>query len=437
MVRAVPGIRRDPLAFLASVVERYGDLVAFPMPRAPVLLVNTVAGARRVLVDNHGGYSKQTIQYGALSLVTGIGLLTADGEQWRHRRRIAQPAFHHSRLDSVAERALLAAECVRAGVPGGGGVIDVDAAALTATLDVVGHALFGGAVAGQGQDVVRAVLEALDVVVRRARTPVPVPAWAPSPGNRRRQRSVTTLDAACGRAVAQRRAAGVGEQDGDLLALLLRAADGGALTPAEVRNELVTMVIAGHETVASALTWTLHLLASHPDARARLHRELDEVLAGRAPGWADLVRLRWTRAVVDESLRLFPPAWVVTRRATAPDVVDDVEVPAGTLVILSPWLLHRRREVFREPSAFDPARFLGDAARAVPRGAYVPFGAGPRLCIGREFALVETVLMVAALLRDLDVEPLGEPRVDASVTLRPHDGLRLRIAPRPHPRPTT
>ncbi|MFC5999526.1 cytochrome P450 [Quadrisphaera sp. GCM10027208] len=432
MVRAVPAIRRDPLAFLAGLVGRYGDLVAFPMPRTPALLANTVPAARRVLVERHAGYTKRTAQYGALSLVTGTGLLTADGEEWRHRRRIDQPAFHHSGLEEVASQAVAAAQRVRARVPAGGGVVDVDAAVLQATLEVVGRTLFGGAVAQDGERVVAAVLEALDVVVSRVRTPAVVPAAVPTPRNRRLARAVRTLDQAAADVVAHRRQAGVRDGDGDLLALLLRAADAGELTATQVRDELVTMVIAGHETVASAISWTLHLLATHPGEQARVHAELDEVLGGRAPAWADLPALARTRAVLDESLRLYPPAWVVSRRAVVDDEIDGVAVPAGTLVIISPWLLHRRPDVFADPEAFRPDRFLGDAARTVPRGAYLPFGAGPRLCIGRDFALVESVLVLAELLRDHAVLPVPGHRVraEALVTMRPHGGLPLRVLPR-------
>lgn len=432
MVRAVPAIRRDPLAFLAGLVGRHGDLVAFPMPRTPVLLANTVPAARRVLVERHAGYTKRTAQYGALSLVTGTGLLTADGEEWRHRRRIDQPAFHHSGLEEVASQAVAAAQRVRARVPAGGGVVDVDAAVLQATLEVVGRTLFGGAVAQDGERVVAAVLEALDVVVSRVRTPAVVPAAVPTPRNRRLARAVRTLDQAAADVVAHRRQVGVRDGDGDLLALLLRAADAGDLTATQVRDELVTMVIAGHETVASAISWTLHLLATHPGEQARVHAELDEVLGGRAPAWADLPALARTRAVLDESLRLYPPAWVVSRRAVADDEIDGVAVPAGTLVIISPWLLHRRPDVFADPEAFRPDRFLGDAARTVSRGAYLPFGAGPRLCIGRDFALVESVLVLAELLRDHAVLPVPGHRVraEALVTMRPHGGLPLRVLPR-------
>jgi cytochrome P450 len=225
------------------------------------------------------------------------------------------------------------------------------------------------------------------------------------------------------------------EDAGDVLALLLRSADAeGGLTEREVRDELVTLVIAGHETVASCLTWALHLLAENPAVQDRLAGELESLPGDRPLRPDDLRALAFTRAVVDEALRLFPPAWVITRRALAPDVVEGVDVPAGTLVIVSPWLLHRRAESWPDPLRFAPERFLaGGAAQGPPRGDYIPFGAGPRLCIGRDVALVQAVLILATLLRGRRVvraPGIPAPRVDALVTLRPHGGLPLRLLPR-------
>jgi cytochrome P450 len=438
MLRAVPAIRRDPLAFLERTVHRHGDLVAFPMPRTPVLLVNTPTGARHVLQDNHRGYGKRTVQYGALGLVTGAGLLTADGDLWRRRRRIAQPAFHHGHLDAVAEQAAAAGSALAArwsAAPGG--CVDVDRAALHTMLEVVGRTLFAADLAADGERVVEAVDAALQAVVVRARSPLPavLPGWLPTPSQRRLRRAVATLDDACLGVVRRRRAAGLAESDTDVLALLLRAADAeGGLSEREVRDELVTLVIAGHETVASCLTWTLLLLARHPDVQDRLAAELAALPPGRDPGWADLAVLPWTRAVVDEALRLYPPAWVITRRALAADVVDGVAVPADTLVVLSPWLLHRRAESWPDPLRFDPERFAATGAGRGPiRGDYVPFGAGPRLCIGRDVALVQAVLILATLLRGRRVvrpDAAEAVHVDALVTLRPRGGLPLRLLPR-------
>ncbi|HEX5510552.1 MAG TPA: cytochrome P450, partial [Actinomycetales bacterium] len=258
-----------------------------------------------------------------------------------------------------------------------------------------------------------------------------------TPGNRAVRRANSALDGASARLVAERRSA-TGQRDDDLLGLLLAAVDEELIDPRQLRDELVTMVIAGHETVATSLAWTLHLLATHPEAQQRLHAELDEVLGaargGREPAWADVGKLRWTRAVVDESLRLYPPAWVVSRKSVAEDVIDEIPVPAGTLVIISPWLLHRREQDWPQPEVFDPTRFLDRDNRAAG-GSYLPFGAGPRLCIGRDFALVEAVLMLAALMRSHSVAPVGEHAdepvgVDALVTMRPRGGLPLRLLSR-------
>ncbi len=198
----------------------------------------------------------------------------------------------------------------------------------------------------------------------------------------------------------------------------------------------MTLVIAGHETVASALSWTLLLLADHPVVQQRLHDELDAALPdGGAPAWADLARLPYTRAVVDEALRLFPPAWVLTRRAERDDVVCGVALPAGSLVVISPWLVHRRATEWPQPLVFDPGRFAAERS-TTPRGSYLPFGVGPRLCIGRDFAVVEAVLVLATVLRGhrvtlpRDGGQAQRPRVEASVTLRPRGGLPLVLTRR-------
>jgi cytochrome P450 len=428
MLHDMTAIRRDPLGYLERTVARHGDLVAFPLPRTPVLLVNSPEGARRVLQDNHRGYGKRTVQYAALGLVTGAGLLTADGELWRRHRRIAQPGFHHGRLAAVATSAAIAGARLRERWDAEG-IMDVDRATLRATIEVVGSTLFAADLLDVGERLVEAVDAALQVVVRRARSPLPaiLPGWLPTPSGRRLRNALHTLDDACAVLVARRRATGVGEADADVLALLLRAADDlDGLDDREVRDELVTLVIAGHETVASCLTWTLHLLSEHPVVQDRLAADLAEHPHGGP----------WTRAVVDEALRLYPPAWVVTRRAVEDDVVAGVAIPAGTLVLLSPWLLHRREADWPDPERFDPSRFLEHR----PPGGYLPFGAGPRLCIGRDVALVQTVRILAELLRDRRVvRPAGAPavRVDALVTLRPRSGLPLALvastpaAPRP------
>jgi cytochrome P450 len=437
LVRAIPAIRRDPLAYLAQTVEQFGDLVSFPLPRTPVLLVNDPAAARQVLADNHRGYGKQTIQYSSLAVVTGSGLIVADGPEWKRRRRLSQPAFHHGELAGVAGQSAAAAAQLAAewaGAPAG--VIEVAGATVRMSLRIVGRTLFDTDLAGSGEQLVDAVATALDAVVARARSPLPA---AQLRSRARLRRAVATIDRTSAAVIYGRRSRG-GAGD-DLLGMLLRStgsADG--LSDREIRDELVSLVIAGHETVASSLTWALWLLADDLDrggaAQTRLHAELDQVLTGRAdgPGWSDLPELRFTRAVMDEALRLFPPVWLITRRALAADRIGGVQVPAGTLVILSPWLLHRREDGWAEPTRFDPDRFLAEGGDRLTRsGDYLPFGTGPRLCIGRDFALVETVLVLATLLRRhrvLTVPGCPAPQPEAGVTLKPRSALPLRLVAR-------
>lgn len=436
MLRAFSAIRRNPLDYLDSVWHQYGDVVQFPIPRPPSYLINDPDGVRRVLVTNSRAYGKDTIQYRSLSLVTGEGLLVADTEAWRRQRPLVQPAFHHETLEHVVSHVDVAVQRLARdwqSLPAGN-VVDVDTAMMTTALEVVGHALFGTDLSADAQRLAEATLTALDVVVARARVPITPPAWVPTPGNRRLQGAVRELDAAVARMIAERRAR-PDDAPEDMLDLLLAARDdtGRGLTPVEVRDQIVTFIVAGHETVASALSWAWALLAEHPHVQRALQDESDSVLAGRPPTFADYARLPYSRAVLDEVMRLYPPAWLVTRRVLAADTLGGREIPAGAVLILSPWLLHRHPGVWRDPERFDPTRFLDGSA---DRTAFIPFGAGPRQCIGRDFAYVEGVLILAAMAGRFDVTfPDGgrRPSADPLVTVRPVGGVSLRVTPRVTP----
>jgi cytochrome P450 len=431
LARGFRGIRSDPLTFLEQTQSRYGDLVAFPVPGPPTLLLGDPEAVRHVLQGNAGNWSKATRQYSSLATVTGPGLLAVSNDGWLGRRRVAQPAFHHSRLDligaSVAEAGRRMVDSW-AGLAAAGELVDVDKLSMQVTLDVVGRTLFDHDLADVTDELVRATDEAAELIVAQGRS-LPWPWWMPTSVNRRLRVSVESLDDICRRLVVDRRARGVSGRDTDLLGLLVAA----GLPDDAIRDELVTMVVAGHETVASALTWTLMLLAEHPEAQRRLRDE------ARTAGYWTPLRLReqlpWTRAVIDESLRLFPPGWVLSRKAAEADSVGGQAVPAGTLAIISPWLLHRNARSWPDPREFRPKRFLDEPAMNA-RPDYLPFGLGPRLCIGRDFALVELTILLVELLRVHAVElPSGwkRPVCNAFVTLRPRGGLRLVIRRWPEP----
>ena len=344
---------------------------------------------------------------------------------------MVQPGFHRAGLDDVARHTVRAAQAQARAMTAAPGPVDVDEAMMRAALQVVGAALFSTDLSGQAGQLVPAVLTALDRVVQRARSPWLPPEWAPTPGNRKLRAARQTIDATVADMVRQRRRRG--EPGTDVLGMLLgehlQAIDEEQLRG--VRDEVVTLLIAGHETVASALTWTWHLLTTHPEAYARLLAEVDAL--GAVPrGMADLAALPYTRAVFDEALRLYPPAWIITRTAAEPDLLGGYPIARGTLILISTYAVQRDPALWTDPDSFVPERWLDGGERG-PRWSYLPFGAGIRQCIGKDFALVEGVLMLATLAQQLVVRrPAGvpDPAVQALVTLRPRGGLPREIHPR-------
>jgi len=429
MARAFRSVRADPLTFLDTATRRWGDTVAFPVPGPPALLLNDPADVRHVLQTGARRWSKQTVQYAALARVTGPGLLASAEPSWLDHRRLAAPAFHHQRLASVSGEVEAVVDAVVAehlGATFAGGVVDVAALTHRIGLAAVGRALFSADLSSHAQRLLDATSDAATLVVRLGRSVLPTAWWAPTPTNVRLAATRRRLDVISADLIAQRRGRGApqGAHGDDLLGLLL---DSG-LPDQAIRDELVTMVIAGHETVAAALAWTLMLVAEDRSAQDRLRAEV-AAHDGPVGLMGHRERLPWTRAVVDEALRLFPPAWAISRRSTAPDVLAGREVPAGTLAIVSPWLVHRRADEWADPLAFRPERFLDTSG---PTPGYLPFGQGPRLCIGREFALGEMVIVLSRLLRAyrLDV-PAGwsRPAPRAQVAVHPAGGMPLLLRP--------
>ncbi len=429
MARAFRSVRRDPLTFLERVSAQYGDRVSFPVPGAPALLVSDPDEVRHVLQASARNWDKRTVQYGALARVTGQGLLASAEPSWIEHRRTAAPAFHHQRLEAVSTEVRAAADAALVtGLadlrPGHGRVVDVARLTHRVGLDAVGRALFSADLSGHAQQLLDATSNAAELVVRLGRSILPTARWAPTPTNLRLRLTRRRLDAITAHLVAERRArggaAGAAAHGDDLLGLLLDS----DMADVEVRDELVTMVIAGHETVAGALTWTLMLLAEHPEVQERTRAEL----AGLASPVSLLDhrdRIPWTRAVIDEALRLYPPAWAISRRSIGPDVLGGTEVPAGTLAIISPWVVHRRHDLWPEPLAFRPERFLDPAAA---RSGYLPFGLGPRLCIGRDFAIGEMAVVLDRLLATHRVglpPDWRRPRPQAQVAVHPEGGMPL------------
>lgn len=432
MLRDFSLIRRNPLEFLFKTWRSHGDVVQFPIPKPPTYLINSPTGVRQVLVNNAKNYDKSTIQYRALSLVTGSGLLTANTDLWRERRPIIQPAFHQKVLDNLIPVTNRAAERMLHDIERevSGSVTDIDQFMLNASLEVVGEFLFGSDLSDDANAITAATLEALEIVIKRARVPLSPPQAIPTPGNRVLKRSLRTLDDAVSSIVKSRE--GINstanpDEVSHLVDLLLVANSDGQIDRDAIRDEIVTFIIAGHETVASALSWSVALLAMHPEKQARI---AEEARAARGETLdSKIAQLPYTQAVFNETLRLYPPAWLITRKAQGADRIDGHDIPAGALVITSPALLHRHPDIWSDPDAFMPERFLD----SYPRESFIPFGAGLRQCIGKDFAYVEGVIMLAGLCERLEfVFPAGQglPASDPLVTIRPEGGVKVRATRR-------
>jgi cytochrome P450 len=368
----------------------------------------------------------------------GQGLATSDGALWRTQRRLVQPAFHRERLAGLAETITTATHAMLArwaphaatGTP-----LDMLAEMTRLTGEVIVRALFGTALPeAVGRTMFADFATVTGYLRRHMLTLTPWGAWLPTPGRRQFQAALARLDHLVGQHIQARRQQG--GDHGDLLALLLAARDpatGAGMAPQQLRDEVMTLLFAGHETTALALTWTWDLLARHPAVAERLRRDVAAVLAGRMPTVADLPHLPYLRMVLEEALRLYPPAWMIARAARADDVIGGYPIPAGTTVFLSPYLTHRHPDVWPEPERFDPERFGAERAAARPPGAYFPFAAGPRACLGAPLAMLEAQLIVAQVIQAYDVALVGgQPVVpQPRLTLRPRHGVPMVVRGRP------
>lgn len=415
MLRNIKNITSDPLTYLEGTWKEFGDIIQFPIPKPATYLVSSPEGAREVLVNQHNETSKRTLQYDNLSLVTGEGLLTADTQAWRPRRRMLQPAFHK-------EMIALSSRNIEAGLAKldsqwqqltseGSAIVDMDHAMMSLALEITCGALFGVNVDDDVDEITAATLTALHGVVSRARNPISMPLAIPTPANLRMKRAIKRLDKAVDAILISRETNKLPDEAPirDMLDVLLDPDLETPLTKQQIRDEIATFIVAGHETVASALTWAWHLLVTNPNELKKLKAD---------PERAHLV--------FDESLRLYPPAWIITRRTLSDLTVDNVLIPKNSLVIVSPWLVHRNPNAWENPNSFIPDRF----ASGTPQLGYIPFGAGARLCIGKEMARLEGSQILAHIAKTWDIEAIHNSPIpiDASVTLRPESGMPVRIS---------
>jgi cytochrome P450 len=427
----VTRFRKDPPRFLLGIAERYGDFSYFRLGRQNVYLANHPDLIREVLVNQQHKFIKSRVLQRSKALL-GEGLLTSEAPLHTRQRRLVQPAFHRGRLASYAETMIAYAARARdQWRPGETRDTAVDMMRLT--LAVVAKTLFNADVEQEAQEIGEALNEVLHLFELVMMPFSELIEKLPLPSVRRFQRAKARLDATIYRIIDERRASG--EDHGDLLSMLLLAQDeegGGGMSDEQVRDESLTLFLAGHETTANALTWTWYLLSQHPEVEARFHRELDEVLGGRLPAPGDFAQLRYTEMLFSESLRLYPPAWGVGRMVKTAAEVGGFALDPGSIVLMSPYVMHRHPRYYPDPNRFDPQRWTAEEKAARPRFAFFPFGGGARVCIGEHFAWMEGVLMLAAIGQRWRLRLAAGHPVDhrALITLRPKYGMRMVVESR-------
>ena len=426
-------MRRDPLAFLTKLAREYGDVSRVRLGRIDLHLLNRPDWIRDLLVTHAASFHKGRGLERAKRLL-GQGLLTSEDPVHRRQRRMIQPAFRHERIASYGAVMVEHGERFAAGWRVGE-TRDVSLEMSRLTLAIVGRTLFDADVESEADEIGEALTETVALFRKSLTLPfAEVFDRLPLPGNRRFVRAKARIDATIARMIAERRRSS--EERSDLLSLLLAASDpegdGGRMSDAQVRDEAVTLLLAGHETTANALAWTWYLLSQNPEVERKLHAEIDAVLGGRAPAVTDLPRLAYTEMVLAESMRLFPPAWIIGRRALSDYQAGGYAIPRRSIIVASQWVTQRDPRYFPDPERFDPERFRPEAKAARPKFAYFPFGGGPRVCIGEGFAWMEGVLLLGTIAQRwrLRLEP-GQDIVPApSITLRPKNGLRMVLESR-------
>ena len=418
----------NPLDFFTRLARTYGDVTSYRMAGEQLFLVNEPRLIRDVLVTHNRNFTKSRGLERSKRLL-GQGLLTSEGAMHLRQRRLMQPAFHRDRIAGYGDLMVGYADRMRQGWADGA-TADIAREMNRLTLSIVGKTLFDVDVEQQAAavgDALTAVMESFWMMMLPF---AEVLERLPVPKLRRARMARARLDAIIYRMIADRRASG--RDHGDLLSMLLTAQDedeGGGMTDQQVRDEAMTIFLAGHETTANALTWTWYLLGSAPDVEAKLHAELDRVLHGRLPTMKDLGALSYVERVVTEAMRLYPPAWIIGRRAIAEYQLGDYVVPPRSILVMSPYIMHRDPRFYADAERFDPDRWTPEFRAALPKFAYFPFGGGPRQCIGESFAWMELILVVATIAqqRQLRLVP-GHPVVPQPlITLRAKHGMRMTI----------
>ncbi|MBC8162889.1 MAG: cytochrome P450 [Roseiflexaceae bacterium] len=427
----LPQLQRDPLGFFTSAMMKYGDFVRVGKGW---YLISHPDLIKHVLQDNNRNYVKGAAVE-PLKLLVGNGLLTSEGTFWLRQRRLAQPAFHHRRIASMADTMVqLTGETLDRWQHeyGRGQRFDVATEMMALTARIIGVTMFGTDVAGRTGELYAALSTSIHFVNQRSFSLLRLPPSVPTPKNRQFTKALASIDGLMLGIIADHRRSN--KDNGDLISMLMQATDadtGEKMSDQQLLDEAKTVFLAGHETTANLLAWAFVLLSRHPAEARRLSAELRDVLGERTPTFEDVPKLRYTRMVVDETLRLYPPAWSTVRMPLSDDVIGGYRVAAGAFITISPYVTHRHPAFWINPEGFDPERFNPELPEDRPRFAYFPFGGGPRICIGSSFALMEATLLLAMIAQRFQLDLVsGHPIAPMpQVTLRPKHGVLVTLRP--------
>ncbi|MFQ5846347.1 MAG: cytochrome P450 [Candidatus Methylomirabilales bacterium] len=435
LLGVLPQAWKNPLEFFLGAARQYGDVVSLRLGFHRVYLLNHPDHVKYVLQDHYRNYRKPT-RVEKVKVLFGEGVTVSEGDLWRRQRHLMEPAFSPQRIAALArvmtDATATMLERWRA-VAARGEALDIAAEMMRLTQGIAVKTLFSTDVEGEVDAVRRALTIALEYVNDRAWAFCDLGEHMPTPRNRQFRHALRTLDRIAYRMIAARRKSA--HETGDLLSMLLSARDaetGEGLSDAEVRDQVMTLFIAGHEPTANALAWTWHLLTMYPHMQRRLHGKLAAVLGGGAPAFHDLAHLPYVRMVIEEAMRLYPPTWLTARSPIEDDEIGGYHIPADSVVLLSPYVMHRHPAFWEDPEAFDPERFTPERVASRPRYAYFPFGGGPRMCMGMHFALMEAQLIVAMVAQIYRLAPVpGHPvEPHPMIALRPRHGVLVTLDPR-------
>jgi cytochrome P450 len=428
LIGHLPEFVKSPLNFLIESTRDYGDIIDLHLPLGRTYYLNHPDYIEFMLVAGHRNFKKGKI-FDLIRPLLGNGLVSSDGEFWLRQRRLMQPAFHRERIKAYADVMVNYTERMLEGWEDGQ-TRNISEDMIHLTMEIVSRLLFNAEVSSEEAAISNhAFTEGLEVFQAKLSSPIQIPQKYPTPGNLRYKRAVGQLDRIIDEIIQRNRAEG--SDKGDLLSMLLqvRDEDGKGMSNQQLRDELLTLFLAGHETTAGMLTWAWYLLSQHPQVEARLNQELQTVLAGRSPTVNDLPQLPYTDMVIKETLRLYPVGWMLSRETLQDVEIGGYHIPKGMQLMASPWTMHRDPRYYSDPHAFKPERWESEETKKLPKYAYLPFGGGPRQCIGNTFALTEAALILATVAQQYRLELMpGKPVVpNASATIRPKHALKMKL----------